>query len=238
MAHARHGHRVRWRRWVLLGLLALCATPLALAVAYRWLPVPATPLMVWRVVQGYGWKQNWVPLKALPAHVARSIIATEDNRFCTHGGVDWVEVQEVYEDWQDGETKLRGASTISMQVARNVFLWPNQDVVRKGLEVPFTYLIESLWGKRRILEVYVNVVEFGPGIYGVDAAAKWYFNKKARNLTAAESAKLASILPSPLRWGVQLKAGKSGPWVQKRSASIPRRVAQLGAESFGCLTRP
>jgi monofunctional biosynthetic peptidoglycan transglycosylase len=217
-----------WRRRILWALVTMLLTPFVLAIAYIWLPVPATPLMVWRAVNGYGWHQQWVPLKRLPRHVARAIVATEDNRFCQHSGVDWVEVQEVYDDWQEGETNLRGASTISMQVARNVFLWPNQDVIRKGLEVPFTYLIEHLWGKQRIMEVYVNVVEFGPGVYGVEAAAQHYFNKRAKNLTLAETAKLASILPSPLRWGVQLKKGTPGPWVRRRSASIPNRINQLG----------
>jgi monofunctional biosynthetic peptidoglycan transglycosylase len=221
------------RRWPLLLLAALLA-PLAYAIALIWLPVPATPLMLWRWVNGVGvsseqwfWRRDWVPLARLPSVIPQAVIASEDNRFCIHGGVDWLAVQQVYEEWQDGEG-LRGASTVSMQVARNVFLWPNQDPLRKALEVPFTYLIESLWGKRRIMEVYLNIAEWGPGVYGIEAAARHHFNKPARKLSRAEVFRLISILPSPLRWNPGV--GKNGPsrWARARVASLGMRIVQLG----------
>ncbi|MFO0500071.1 MAG: monofunctional biosynthetic peptidoglycan transglycosylase, partial [Pseudomonadota bacterium] len=168
-------------------------------------------------------------LNRLPGIIPQAVIASEDNNFCTHGGVDWLAVQQVYEEWQAGEG-LRGASTVSMQVARNVFLWPNQDYVRKALEVPFTYLIEHLWGKRRIMEVYLNIAEWGPGVYGIEAAAKHHYGKSARRLNRQEIFRLVSILPSPLRWNPKANSR----WGNARAASLGRRVAQLEG-SFGCL---
>lgn len=164
-----------------------------------WLPVPATPLMVWRLINGYGWHHQWVALENMPRAISRAAIASEDNRFCEHNGVDWEAVHKVYQEWQQGKG-LRGASTISMQTAKNVYLWPNQDVVRKALEIPFTYLIETLWGKRRIMEVYLNIAEWGPGIYGIGAAARYHFKKPASKLTLSQISYLVAILPAPLRW--------------------------------------
>ena len=227
-----------WRRAILLTFLGLLLLPLALAIAYIWLPVPATPLMLWRWVNGVGvtekhwiWQRTWVPIERLPAIIPQAVIASEDNNFCHHGGIDWLAVQKVYEEWQAGEG-LRGASTVSMQVARNVFLWPNQDPIRKALEVPFTYLIEHLWGKRRIMEVYLNIAEWGPGVYGIEAAAKYHYGKRARQLTRTEVFKLISILPSPLRGNPKASSG----WSRARAASLGRRVAQLEGQ-FDCLKK-
>ena len=217
------------RRWPWLVLAALL-TPLAYAVVLIWVPVPATPLMLWRWVNGVGvtseqwfWRRDWVALDKLPKVIPQAVIASEDNRYCIHGGVDWLAVQQVYEEWQDGEG-LRGASTISMQVARNVFLWPNQDPLRKALEVPLTYSIEYLWGKRRIMEVYLNIAEWGPGVYGIEAAARHHFKKSARKLTRAEVFRLVSILPSPRRWNPKAPSR----WARGRVASLGMRIAQLG----------
>lgn len=222
-----------WAWWAVLGLLVL---PFALAVAYIWVPVPATPLMLWRWVNGVGvdkntwfWERDWVAINKLPLIIPQAVVASEDNNFCRHGGVDWQAVQQVYEEWQAGEG-LRGASTVSMQVARNVFLWPNQDPLRKALEVPFTYLIEHLWGKRRIMEVYLNIAEWGPGVYGIEAAAKHHYGKPARKLNRQEIFRLVSILPSPLRWNPKANSR----WGRARAASLGRRVAQLEG-SFECL---
>ncbi len=213
--------------WVLLALLV---APLAYAVVLIWVPVPATPLMLWRWVNGVGvsseswfWQRRWVEIERLPAVIPQAVIASEDNRFCIHGGVDWQAVQQVYEEWQDGEG-LRGASTVSMQVARNVFLWPNQDPLRKALEVPFTYLIETLWGKRRIMEVYLNIAEWGPGVYGIEAAARHHYGRSAKRLTRAEVFRLVSILPSPQRWNPKAPSR----WARGRVASLGVRIAQLG----------
>lgn len=225
-----------WAKWALLGLLA---TPFFMLVAYIWLPVPATPLMLWRWVNGVGvdkntwfWERDWVALDTLPKFIPHAVIASEDNNFCAHGGVDWAAVQKVYAEWQRGG-RLRGASTVSMQVARNVFLWPNQDYVRKALEVPFTYAIEHTWGKRRIMEIYLNIAEWGPGVYGIEAAAQHHYGKPARKLTRQEVYRLVSILPSPLRWNPKANSR----WGRARAASLGRRVAQLEG-SFGCLQAP
>ncbi len=195
--------------------------------------------MLWRWVNGVGvdkntwfWERDWVALNTLPKIIPQAVIASEDNNFCAHGGVDWAAVQKVYDEWQRGG-RLRGASTVSMQVARNVFLWPNQDYVRKALEVPFTYAIEHLWGKRRIMEVYLNIAEWGPGVYGIEAAAQHHYGKPARKLNRQEVFRLISILPSPLRWNPKANSR----WGRARANSLGRRVAQLDG-SFTCLQAP
>lgn len=216
-----------WRQLLTLILLVIfgwIGLVLVLVFAYTWLPVPATPLMVVRYTQGYGWNHHWTDLKNTPRSLRNGAIASEDARFCTHKGVDWEAVQKVYEDWQDGG-RLRGASTISMQTARNLFLWPGQDPVRKALEIPLTYLIESAWSKKRIMEIYLNIAEFGPGVYGVGAASRHYFKKRPQALAPMESFRLIAILPSPLRWSPI----NPGRWTRTRANSLSTRIAQLGS---------
>jgi monofunctional biosynthetic peptidoglycan transglycosylase len=140
--------------------------------------------------------REWRPLDAISPHLARAVAAAEDARFCDHRGFDFVEIQAARADAAAGG-RLRGASTISQQTAKNVFLWPDRGWVRKGLEAGFTLLIEAFWGKRRIMEVYLNVAEFGEGVFGAEAAARRWFGKSADALTRAEAARLAAILPSP-----------------------------------------
>ena len=189
-----------------------------------WLPIPGTPLMVLRLFQGYGWHHQWVSLSSMPKALPRAAMASEDGQFCHHTGVDWAAVTKVYDDWQKGD-KLRGASTISMQTAKNVYLWPASDPLRKVLELPFTYLIENLWGKRRIMEVYLNVAEFGPGIYGIGAAARHHFNKPVSKLTLSQISYLIAILPSPLNWSpTDMPIG-----VLIRAQSLPARMKQVDA---------
>ncbi|MBI1308602.1 MAG: monofunctional biosynthetic peptidoglycan transglycosylase [Proteobacteria bacterium] len=203
--------------------LALLLLVLTLGLAYRFVPVPITPLMVIRLFQGQGFHKTWVPLSAINPSVPRAVVAAEDGNFCTHSGIDWHAVQIAYDDWmQTGN--LRGGSTISQQTAKNVWLWPNSDPFRKALEIPLTYGIESAWGKRRILEVYLNVAEWGPGVYGIQAAAQHHFHTSARNLTARQAALLAATLPSPLRWS----ASHPGPYVRQRAGLIQARAAKLG----------
>jgi monofunctional biosynthetic peptidoglycan transglycosylase len=145
----------------------------------------------------------------------RSVIAAEDAGFCTHRGF---ELEAIQAAWEHNETsdRLRGGSTISQQTAKNVFLWPQRSYLRKGLEAGFTVLIELGWGKRRILEVYLNTIEWGPGVYGAEAAARRNFGVGADRLTPAQAARLAAILPSPLKW----RAAKPGPYVKRRSGRI------------------
>lgn len=187
------------RRYLILAVLILLIAPVALTFAYREVPPPITPLMVIRLFEGESFKKNWVPLERISPYVVQSVIALEDTRFCQHDGVDWDSVQDAVADHLKG-AKLRGASTISMQTAKNLFLWPGRNFFRKAIEAPTTYLLEWQLGKRRILEVYLNVVEWGPGIYGIEAAAQRYFDKPANALTRWESGLLAAILPNPRRW--------------------------------------
>ena len=179
---------------LLLGLLVALAAHIAV---FAVVPVPLTPLMVIRATQGHGVAKTWVPLTEMSPHLARAVIAAEDNRFCEHNGVDWSAVGDVVEEYREAG-RLRGASTISMQTVKNLYLWPGRSVMRKGLEVGLVHVLEAAWSKQRIVEVYLNIAEFGPGVYGVQAAARHHFDRDAAQLTAAQSAALASILPAPL----------------------------------------
>jgi monofunctional biosynthetic peptidoglycan transglycosylase len=190
----------RLGRIVFLAGAALIATSLFEVVLTRFVPPPATPLMLIRLVEGYGLDKDWRPLAQISPHLVRAVMAGEDAKFCQHHGFDWTAIDEAWRRYESGRGKLRGASTISMQTAKNVFLWPGRDWIRKGFEAYFTVLIEFLWGKHRIIEMYLNVVELGPGLYGAEAASRAYFHKPAAALTEAEAARLAAILPDPLKW--------------------------------------
>lgn len=199
-------------------LIALIAPP-AMVVLYRFVPPPVTVLMIERLLQGQGVDRRWIPLGAMPPAMVRSVIAAEDARFCAHHGFDLVAIDRAMAHNQARPRTIRGGSTISQQTAKNVFLWPQRSWLRKGLEAWFTVLIETIWGKRRIMEVYLNTVEMGPGVYGVEAAARRDFRRPARDLETAQAARLAAILPSPLKW----RAIDPGPYVRARSASIGAR---------------
>ncbi len=189
--------------------------PVALVALYRFIPPPVTVLMVQRSLEGKGFERRWRPLDEMSPALVRSVIAAEDAGFCSHRGFEFEAMQEA---WAHNERsdRVRGGSTISQQTAKNVFLWPQRSYLRKGLEAGFTVLIEVGWGKRRILEVYLNTVEWGPGIYGAEAAARRNFGVGADRLTPAQAARLAAILPSPLKW----RAAQPGPYVKRRSGRI------------------
>jgi monofunctional biosynthetic peptidoglycan transglycosylase len=211
------------RRVLLIGLLIVLLAPPALLLVYRFLPVPITPLMVIRLVEGEGLHKAWVPLEAIAAALPRAVVAAEDNRFCQHSGFDWQELGGQLDALLAGE-RARGASTITMQTAKNLFLWPGRDLVRKALEAWLTPQVELLLPKRRILEVYLNVAEFGPGIYGAEAAARVYFRKSANDLSARDAALLAAILPSPRTWSPV----QPTEYVRGRARTIRTRIDQLG----------
>ena len=156
--------------------------------------------MLLRGVEGYGIHKSWTSFDQISANLVRAIIASEDTRFCNHHGFDWNAIETAWDRYRSRRGRLLGASTISMQTAKNVFLWPGRDWVRKAFEAYFTVLIEIAWGKQRIMEVYLNVVEWGPGIYGAEAAARHYFHKPAAALTIGEAVRLAAVLPDPLNW--------------------------------------
>jgi monofunctional glycosyltransferase len=198
---------------------------LVLVVLYRHIPPPVTPLMVLRLTEGYGLHKDWRPLDEISPTLIRAVIASEDQRFCRHHGFDWKAIENAWEQYQSGDGELLGASTISMQTAKNVFLWPARDWLRKGLEAYFTALIELAWSKRRIIEVYLNIAEWGPGIYGAEAAAQHYFGKPASRLGTSEAARLAAVLPAPL----DRSASHPDPEVRDRAAFILRQLPNLPA---------
>jgi len=215
----------------LIVLTVSIALPAAGLLVYRVLPVPLTPLMLIRLTEGEGRRQDWTQLADLPPALVRAVIASEDARFCTHQGFDWVEIERAWTTWRNGG-RLRGASTLSMQTARSVFLWPGRDPVRKALEAALTVPLEGLWPKGRILEVYLNVAEWGPGVYGAQAAARYHFGRDATALDARQAALLTAILPAPRAWS----AASPGPHVGRRATVIQARARQvpLGAGNAPC----
>lgn len=171
-----------------------------------------------------GYHKDWVSWSHISDHSKAAVISSEDQRFLEHRGFDLKAIEKAieYNEKQEkkGSTKRRGASTISQQTAKNLFLWPGRSWLRKGLEVMYTFLIELLWSKQRILEVYLNIIELGDGIYGVEAASQLYFKKPAVNLSRDEAALLAAVLPSPRKYSVT----KPGPYIQKRKEWIKRQM--------------
>jgi monofunctional biosynthetic peptidoglycan transglycosylase len=200
-------------------VFAVLLLPPALFALYRVLPPPVTPLMVIRWVQGHGIDYQWVPLTQMAPSLARAAIAAEDNLFCRHWGFDMAALREQMAAALSGG-RPRGASTISMQTTKNLLLWPGRDPTRKLLEAWLTPQLELLVGKARILELYLNIVELGPGIYGVEAAAQHWFGKPAARLTREEAARLIAILPAPL-----VREPRRATTSARR---IQRRVDQLG----------
>lgn len=176
---------------------------MSLVIAFRWLPIPVTPLMLLRVDENLfdghpiALAYNWTPRSEQSPRLRAAVIASEDWRFYEHNGFDWEAIEKALRHNKKRPTRVRGASTVSQQVAKNVFLWPSRSWIRKGLEAYFTVLIEALWTKDRIMEVYLNVVELGDGVYGVGAASELYFHKSPAKLTASEAALFAAVLPNP-----------------------------------------
>lgn len=217
----------RWSRIILRTLGVIVLTPAVLTLLFAFLPVPITPLMLIRAAEGEAITKDWTALDDISPALQRSMIVAEDATFCTHYGFETEALQKAWESYQRGG-RLRGGSTITMQTAKNVYLWPGRTFVRKGLEAWLTVYLEALWSKRRTLEVYLNVIEWGPGLYGAEAASRHYFNKPAAELSAYEAALLAAVVPSPRRWS----AAKPGPYVRSRAETIQARAS--GALS-GCL---
>ena len=189
-------------------LIVFFGSSILAVVAFRFIPVSVTPLMVIRSINPVGsdsqkererhWKHDWVSYDDISPWMSKAVVASEDGNFYKHHGFDFKQIEKAVEEHKHGK-RQRGASTISQQTAKNVFLWPGHSWVRKGLEAYFTVLIEAIWPKERILEVYLNSIEMGAGIYGVEAAAEYYFKKPASGLTKRECALIAVSLPSPLK---------------------------------------
>jgi monofunctional biosynthetic peptidoglycan transglycosylase len=220
MPARKRGVLARVVRWIVLIALALAAALILGLALYRFVPVPST-LMLGRWLTFQPVERQWVPLAQISPNLVRAVIAAEDQRFCTHSGVDWVELNSVLED-EDGPS--RGASTVTMQTAKNVFLWPGRSYLRKGLEIPLALAIDFVWPKQRVIEVYLNVAEWGEGLFGAEAAAQRYFRKPAARLTPAEAARLAGALPNP----ILRDPGRPSRGLQSAAGRVQRRVGQLG----------
>jgi monofunctional biosynthetic peptidoglycan transglycosylase len=184
-------------------------------------------LNAWWQGQGCDIRYQWVDWRDISPHMGVAVVAAEDQKFPQHLGFDVDALVEVWQEHQDGG-RLRGASTISQQVAKNLFLWPGRSFIRKGLEAYFTVCLEGLWSKRRILEVYLNVAEFGQGIFGVAAASETFFDKSPAQLAAHEAALLAAVLPNPSEFDVK----QPSPYVLKRRVWILRQMQQLGGSKY------
>ena len=212
-------------RWIVL--LFFGSTILAVFI-YKWCPVYVTPLMVIRCAQQVRHgeqlrlKHHWVPLDSMSIYMPVAVMASEDQRFLTHSGFDFIEIDKAMEERRSGK-RYRGGSTISQQTAKNVFLWPKASWLRKGLEAYFTVLIELVWGKERIMEVYLNSIEMGDGIYGAEAVAQLHFRRTAKTLTRPNCALIAATLPNPLKYNSK----DPSSYVLKRQTAIMRQMRHI-----------
>ncbi|HEX4878189.1 MAG TPA: monofunctional biosynthetic peptidoglycan transglycosylase [Chitinophagaceae bacterium] len=192
-------------------------------ILLKWVnpPVTITQLVSW--VSGHGLKRDYISRSSMSPNARLAVIAAEDQLFPDHSGFDWKSIKKAMKYNEKKPGRIRGASTISQQVAKNVFLWQGRSWIRKGLEVYFTFMIELIWGKKRILEMYLNVVEMGDGIFGIEMAANKYFNKSAKNLTRQEAAMIAACLPNPKRYSVKPLSS----YVSARSQFVLRQMSNL-----------
>jgi monofunctional glycosyltransferase len=214
-----------WPKRALRVLAVLVAAPFVLTLIYTVIPPPVSNLMLLRALHGNAITKDWMSLNQISPYLAPAVLSSEDARFCGHWGVDWTEMQGVIDDvFDDDEGPVRGASTISMQAAKNLFLWDGRSIVRKVLEVPVALWMDFVWSKRRMMEVYLNIVEWAPGVYGAEAAAQHHFKKSASKLTRREAALLAAVLPNPIK----RKAGKPSKGVRRIATRIEIRARIMG----------
>jgi len=213
--------------FVLKLILIIFLATFGLVLIYKYINPPATPLMVMRYISGNGIQKQWKDYESISDNMKLAVVAAEDQKFATHSGFDLESIQDAIEDRLDGDV-LRGASTISQQTAKNVFLWPGRSWTRKGAEAYFTFLIETIWGKKRILEVYLNVIETGEGVYGVEKASQIYFGKPAKNLSAEQAAIIAAVLPNP----VLMSPAKPSEYIIRRRAWITGQMKNLGGKRY------
>ena len=217
----RHKPWARALRWGLYLLAFLAAWPVVMTLVYAILPPPVSNIMLLRALGGAGIEKQWVALEDISPNLPRAVIASEDARFCEHRGVDWREFQGVIEDaLEKDEGPVRGASTIPMQTAKNLFLWDGRFAIRKLIELPLAMWMDFVWSKRRMIEIYLNVVEWAPGVYGAEAAARHHFGKSSKNLTKKQAALLAAVLPNPIK----RNAGKPSRGVRRIADRILLRM--------------
>lgn len=236
----RVGSSIRQRPWLVWAVRLLAKLIiLTFLVTFGWvvllkyLPVSFTPLMISRKMEAVGNGESskiykdWTPYEELSKEAALAVVASEDQDFPRHWGFDFDEIQDAIKE-NKTRKRPRGASTISQQVAKNVFLWNGRSYLRKGLEVYFTFLIELIWGKERILEVYLNVAEMGPMTFGVEAASRRYYGHSAKILTRTEAARIAAVLPNPRLFSIK----KPSDYIQKRTRQISRQMRYLGGRRY------
>ncbi|HUO89408.1 MAG TPA: monofunctional biosynthetic peptidoglycan transglycosylase [Rhizomicrobium sp.] len=222
--YGREGRRVPWIRRILLAMFFFAVpAPVVLLLVFRFLPIPFTPSMAVEFVTLNPVRYSWREADAISPDLGRAVIGSEDQNFCAHHGFDWKAIHEAWRDYKLRHKPLRGASTISQQTAREVFLTSWRSIIRKGAEAYLTVLMEALWPKRRIMTVYLNVVDWGHGNFGAEAAAQSYFGVPASRITRQQAARLAAILPSPDRW----KAVHPGHYVRRRTGTLMARQHEV-----------
>ncbi|WP_166959727.1 monofunctional biosynthetic peptidoglycan transglycosylase [Yeosuana marina] len=223
----------RFFKFIYKLVLWLFVFSIAVVILYKWVPVPMTPLMLIRNVEQLQddkkvvLKHDWIPIEEISKNLQLAVICSEDQNFLNHHGFDFEAIQKAMENNEKGR-RIKGASTISQQTAKNVFLWPQRSWLRKGLEAYFTFLIELFWSKQRIMEVYLNSIEMGNGIYGAEEASKYWFKKSAIKLNRNEAAAIAAILPSPLRY----RANPASNYIQGRKNWIVRQMGFYGTLDY------
>ncbi len=210
-------------KWVLISALSLMVFFHAILLSLRWLPPPTSAFMLQSEVTGSAMHYQWVPWAHISPHLPVAVMASEDQKFPRHWGFDFDAISKAVDEnkWR---RRPRGASTITQQVSKNLFLWSGRSYLRKGLEAYLTVVLELIWPKRRIIEVYLNIAQFGPGIYGVEAASRSYFYKSASQLSKSEASLLAAVLPNPRK----LKAADPSDYVRQRAREIEAQMEQLG----------
>jgi len=227
------GFLQKLKRFVIKLTIAFLTTSVAFVIVYKWVPVPFTPLMLIRNIEHWSkgesahFSHDWVSMDQISPNLAKAVIVSEDQKFTTHFGFDMEAMEKAYEGNKKGK-KIKGGSTITQQTAKNVFLWPKRSYIRKGFEVYFTFLIEVFWSKERILEVYLNSIEMGDGVYGAEAASIHWFRKPAIKLNAYQAASIAAILPNPRKY----KASNSSAYIEKRKRWIVKQMGYYGPLKF------
>src|SRR6267143_2988842 len=221
------------RRMLIVVFVLLILLPVTLTLAYRFVPPPTTPLAAATWMEEGTIYKIWTPIQDISPALVRATICAEDANFCTHHGFDWQAIEKAMRQNIPGR-RVRGGSTISQQTAKNVFLTPHRNWLRKGLETYLTVMIEALWPKRRILEIYLNEVQFGSNVFGAVAAAEYYFHKPAAWLNGAEAARLAAVLPDPEDWRVL----DAGPYVESRTLTLMDRIMEVQRDHLdACIWR-
>ncbi|NQV77944.1 MAG: monofunctional biosynthetic peptidoglycan transglycosylase [Lutibacter sp.] len=221
------------KKWIVKSIIIFFLLSIFSVIIFRWVPVPFTPLMVIRNIEQWSkgekasFVHKWVSINKISDNLTKAVIVSEDQKFMEHFGFDMEAMEKAYEKNKKGK-RIKGGSTITQQTAKNVFLWPQRSYIRKGFEVYFSFLIELFWSKERILEVYLNSIEMGNGVYGAEAASQHWFRKPAAKLNAYQAASIAAILPNPRKY----KAINSSNYVEKRKIWIVRQMGFYGPLKF------